>query len=31
MKEYYKYYIENNGVYPTNEKRKWEKKRTIKE
>lgn len=30
MKEYYKDYIENNGVYPTNEKRKWETKEQLK-
>ncbi len=30
MKGCYKDYIENNGVYPINEKRKWETKRTIK-
>ncbi len=31
MKGYYKEYIENNGVYPTNEKKKMGNKRTIKE
>lgn len=29
MKGYYKDYIENNGVYPINEKRKWETKEQL--
>ena len=30
MKGCYKDYIENNGVYPINEKRKWETKEQLK-
>lgn len=30
MKGYYKEYIENNGVYPINEKRKWETKEQLR-
>ena len=30
MKGYYKDYIENNGIYPINEKRKWETKEQLK-
>lgn len=30
MKEYYKDYIENDGVYPNEEKRKWETKEQLK-
>ena len=30
MKGYYKEYIENNGIYPINEKRKWETKEQLK-
>lgn len=29
MQEYYKDYIENNGEYPNNEKRKWETKEQL--
>lgn len=30
MKKYYKEYTDNNGVYPINEKRKWETKEQLK-
>lgn len=30
MKEYYNDYIKNNGIYPTNEKRKWETKEHLR-
>lgn len=30
VKEYYKDYIENDGVYPNEEKRKWETKEQLK-
>ena len=30
MKEYYKEYVENNGIYPANEKKKWETKEQLR-
>lgn len=30
MKEYYKDFIKNNGIYPNGEKRKWETKDQLK-
>ena len=30
MKEYYRDYIENDGIYPNKEKRKWETKEQLK-
>lgn len=30
MKEYYKEYVENNGIYPANEKKKWETKKQLR-
>lgn len=30
MQEYYKEYVENDGIYPINEKKKWETKEQLK-
>ena len=30
MKEYYKEYVENDGIYPANENKKWETKEQLR-